>query len=527
MMRTSLRSLVLFRRLAPYLQPAAFGSLLAVVGTGLACSGSDGPAGGSAGKNAATGGAGPGTGTGGGPGTAGASPSGGTGGNGTAGTGTAGTAPAAGSGGSGSGFAGGGSVAGGSGVAGGSSVAGGSTGGASGGSAGSGTAGSGAGGAGSTHWVGTWTASPYATAADGQPPNNLSLSNAVARQITHASLGGNQIRVQFTNKEGKAPLVIKSAHVALCKATPLVDGSIDVATDKALAFSGMPGVTIAAGMELWSDPVDFVLPALGNVSITTAFGSVPADITSHNGARTDSYVVANSTDVSAPNLTSAPHNQHWWFISGMDVMAPAAARGIVAIGDSITDGRGVTPNANNRWTDVLAARLQANAATANVSIMNQGIGATNLIGTGTAAEARFARDVLGQSGVKYVIIFDGVNDIGGTNNATFAAMKPVYDKLIKAGRDKSLLVYGATILPFGGNSYWSTAHEAVRKEVNTYIKSGAFDGYIDFDAAVTDGKTGTNAPSLLPATNSADALHPGPEGYKMMGDKVDLTLFTK
>ncbi len=429
------------------------------------------------------------------PGGAGMTSSGGTSGN--AGSGNAGAPALAGSGGSGAG--------------GGSSVA---------GASGSTSGGAGTAGGGSTHWVGTWTASPYATASDGQPP--AALANSVLRQITHASLGGSQIRVQFSNKEGKAALTIKAAHVALCKAMPLVDGSIDAATDKALAFSGMPGVTIAAGMEVWSDAVDFTLPALGNVSITTAFGSVPSDITSHNGARTDSYVMANSTDVSAANLTSAPHNQHWFFISGMDVMAPAAAKGIVAIGDSITDGRGVTPNANNRWTDNLAARLQGNPATANVSIMNQGIGATNLVGSGTAAEARFARDVLAQSGVKYAIIYDGVNDING--NASFESMKSVYDKLVKAGHDKSLLVYGATITPFGSNSYYSASHESLRQQLNTYIKSSAFDGFIDFDAAVTDGG---NPPKLAASTNSADGLHPGPEGYKAMADKVDLTLFTK
>ena len=359
------------------------------------------------------------------------------------------------------------------------------------------------------------------------PPSGVTLANGVTRQITHASLGGNQIRVQYSNKQGTTALTIKAAHVALCKATPLVDSTIDTSTDKALAFSGSATVTIAAGMEVWSDAVAFDLPALGNVTITTAFGSVPSEITSHNGSRTDSYFQNNSTDVSVANMASAPHITHWYFISGMDVMAPADAKGIVAIGDSITDGRGVDVNKNNRWTDVLAARLQANTATKNVSLMNQGIGATNLVGTGTAAEARFARDVLGQSGVKYVIIFDGVNDIGGSSNASFATLKPVYDKLIKAGRDKGLLVYGATILPFGGNAYYSAAHESVRQQVNTYIKSGAFDGVIDFDAAVTNGKTGDNQPALLPATNSADQLHPGPEGYKMMADKVDLSLFTK
>ena len=493
--------------LHPFFKPFAFSSLFALAGAGLACGGIDDPNPGhhlaEAGSSAAGAGVG-------GSGSAGAPTTGGNNNGGLAGSSAAGSSATAGSGGS---VAGAGSFAGSGNVAG------------SGNAAGSGSGGSG--GITGGPWVGTWSASPYATASDGQPP--IGLSNAVARQITHASLGGNRIRVQFSNILGTKALEIKAAHVALCKATPLVDGSIDTATDKALTFSGVANVSIPAGKEVWSDPLDFALPALGNLAITTAFGAgVPTDttLTSHNGARTDSYVVANSTDVSAANLSSAQHNQHWWVISGIDVVAAADAKGIVAIGDSITDGRGVTPNANNRWTDLLAKRLQMNAATANVSLMNQGIGGTNLVGTGTAAEARFARDVLGQSGVKYVIIFDGTNDIGYSSNIanTFNSMKAVYDKLIKAGHDKGLLVYGATILPFNGNSYYTVDHETLRQQVNTYIKSGAFDGVIDFDASLTDGKT---PPSMVAGAKSVDGLHPGPEGYQMMADKVDLTLFTK
>lgn len=518
MIRNSLRSPRSFWKLSPILQPAALSGLFVVAAAGVACGGSsDGgttPAGGGQGPGVggATGGSASPTG-GSGPGAGGSNTSGGS-------VAVAGSAPAggsaaiAGSGGTGSGTAGSGPGTAGSG---GSVI---------------GTAGSGAGGGGggAMHWVGTWTASPYATAADGMPPTGVTLANGVTRQITHASLGGSQIRVQFSNKQGATALTINKAHVALCKATPLVDSTIDTSTDKALAFSGSATVTIPAGMEVWSDALAFDLPALGNVTITTAFGSVPSAITSHNGSRTDSYFVNNSTDVSVANMSSALHTTHWYFISGMDVMAPADAKGIVAIGDSITDGRGVTPNANNRWTDYLAARLQGNAATKNVSLMNQGIGATNLVGTGNdAAEGRFARDVLGQSGVKYVIIFDGTNDIGnaGDTNSTYTAMKAAYDKMIKAAHDKNLLVYGGTILPFGGNSYYSTAHEALRQQVNTYLRSSAFDGVLDFDAALTDGKTGNGSPSLLPAANSTDQLHPGPAGYKLMADKVDLTLFTK
>src|SRR6185295_4874302 len=221
--------------------------------------------------------------------------------------------------------------------------------------------------------------------------------------------------------------------------------------------------------------------------ITTALGAVPSNLTGHPGSRTTSYQQTASSDVSAASMASAQKTDHWYYISGIDVMADASAKGIVAIGDSITDGRGTDTNRNNRWTDILSARLQAGATTANVAMMNQGIGATNLIGaSGTAAEARFNRDVLGQSGVRYAIVYDGVNDIGG--GASFASMKTVYDKLISQAHGRNLLIYGATIPPFNGNAYYTAAHESVRQQVNTYVKSGVFDGYIDFDAALTDGK---------------------------------------
>ena len=375
-----------------------------------------------------------------------------------------------------------------------------------------------------THWVGTWTASPYLAASDAQPP--AALSNSVLRQVAHVSLGGSKIRVQFSNTVGNGAVTIKSAHVAICKASPAVDGTIDASTDKALAFSGMESVTIAQGKEVWSDEVDFTVPNQGNISITTALGSVPSNLTAHAGSRTTSYQVTGSTDVSAASLASPKTTDHWYFIAGIDVMADASAVGLVAIGDSITDGRGTDTNKNNRWTDILAARLQMNAATAKVATMNQGIGATNLVGTGTAAEARFARDVLGQSGVKYVIVYDGVNDIhGGT---TVVSMKTVYAKMISDAHAKGLKIFGATITPFGGSSdYYTAAAEQTRKDVNTYIKSGVFDGVIDFDAAVTDGGNPPKLQSAYATWSQMDGLHPGPAGYQKMGESIDLTLFTK
>jgi len=398
---------------------------------------------------------------------------------------------------------------------GGAAGAGGNSGGATGGGGGS---------TGATHWVGTWTASPYPVPAGNLPP--ASLSNSVLRQVARVSLGGSQLRVQFSNLSGNGPVTLNSVHIAVCKATPAVDSTIDPTTDKALTFSGSASVTIAAGKEIWSDPVDFTIAPLGNISITAAFGSVPSALTGHAGSRTTSYQQTGSSDVSTASMTAAQSVDSWYYITGMDVMADASATGIVAIGDSITDGRGSDTNKNNRWTDILSARLQGNAATANVSTMNQGIGATNLVGTsGTTAEARFSRDVLAQSGVRYAIVFDGVNDIGG--GASFASLKGAYDTLISAARAKGLLIYGATIPPFGGNSYYSVAHESVRQQVNAYIKSGAFDGYIDFDAALTDGGNPPKLQTVYASWAQMDGLHPGPAGYLKMGDSVDLSLFTK
>jgi len=347
----------------------------------------------------------------------------------------------------------------------------------------------------------------------------------VLRQIAHISLGGSQFRFQFSNLGGNGPVTIQSTHVALCKATPAVDSTIDTTTDKALAFAGAASVTIAQGQEVWSDPLDFTVPALGNISITSAFGSVPSSVVGHSGARTTSYILSGS-DVSAASMTSATTTEHWYYASGIDVMADAAAKGVVAIGDSITDGRGTDTNQNNRWTDILAARLLANPATANIAMMNQGIGATNLVGaSGTAAQARFNRDVLGQSGVKYAIVLDGVNDIGG--GASFASLKTAYDDLIGKAHAQGVLIYGGTILPFGGHSYYSTEHESVRVQTNAYLKSAAFDGYIDFDAALTDGGTPPKLQTAFATWAQTDGLHPGPAGYQKMGEAADLTLFTK
>lgn len=450
---------------------------------------------------------------------------GGASGSGAGGQDTGGSSAAASGGGqtAGTGGAGGGGMAGSG--AGGSAATGGDAGAA--GAAGASGAGSGGaagtGGAGATKWVATWAASPYYDGGN-QPPS--SLSNSVLRQVVHVSLGGSQLRFQFSNLQGNGSVTINAAHIALCTATPAVDSTIDTATEQALSFSGMASVTIPQTMEVWSDPIDFTVPPLGNITITTAFGDVPSQVVGHSGSRTTSYLQTNSSNVSAASMPSAQTFQHWYYISGIEVMAPDSTVVAVAIGDSITDGRGTDDNYNNRWTDVLAARLQANSATMNVAMLNQGIGATNLVGNGgTAAQARFDRDVLGQSGAKYAIVFDGVNDIAG--NTPYNTLQSAYDDLIARAHAAGVLIYGGTITPFGGSSYYSTSHEQVRQQVNTYIRSGAFDGYIDFDAAVTDGGDPPSLQAVYAAWAQEDGLHPGPAGYQAMGEAADLSLFTQ
>ena len=478
--------------------------------------------------SAGTGGSAATAGTSGNAGTGGSSATAGTGGSSaTAGTGgssaTAGTGGSAGTGGAtGNGGRGGTTGAGDGGMSGhgGTTGTGGATG-TGGGTAGTtGTAGTG-GGSGQTHWVGTWTGAPQLTETANNPP--AALTGSVLRQVVRVTLGGSQIRVRFSNEFGNGNVVINAAHVAVCKANPM-DSTIDTATDKALAFSGMASVTIAQSQAVWSDPVDFTVAGLSNLSVTVAFGSVPSNVTGHPGSRTTSYEQTGSTTVNAANMTSAMKADHWYILSGVDVMADASAKGMVILGDSITDGRGSTTNANDRWPDDLAKRLQNNAATAKVSVMNQGIGGNAVTsgGLGPTAQARYMRDVLNQSGVKYIVIFEGVNDLGG--GATASSITTIFDSFITMAHSKGLLIYGATITPFGSNSYYSAGNETNRQSVNTYVRGTKFDGFIDFDAAVKDT---SNPPKLQAAYDSGDGLHLSPAGYQKMADTIDLTLFTR
>jgi lysophospholipase L1-like esterase len=301
-------------------------------------------------------------------------------------------------------------------------------------------------------------------------------------------------------------------------------GEIDPASDKALTFHGAPSATIPPGKVALSDPVAYDLPPLTNLAVTVYFGDISAvTINGHPGSRTISFVQSGKA-VSAPSLPAAAKTAHWYIVTGVDVLADGPSKAIVILGDSITDGRGSTTDGNNRWPDYLARRLSTNAPTAGVAVINMGIGGNGVFGgLGPSAQARFDRDVLGQSGVGWLIVFEGVNDIGA--GASAENLTKAYAQFVHKAHARKLRAYAATITPFGSHGYYTPAHEAVRQAVNTWIRaSGEFDAVIDFDAAVRNPAALTN---LLAAFDSGDGLHLNPAGYRAMADSIDLTSFAQ
>jgi lysophospholipase L1-like esterase len=383
------------------------------------------------------------------------------------------------------------------------------------------------------HWVGTWATSAQSLDPTKAPPNAApppAFADATLRQIVHVSIGGQQIRVRFSNEFGSGPLVISSAHVALS----VGPGAIKPESDKALTFDGQPSVSIPPGAPMVSDPLDFNLASLSDVVISIHLTSVPDIITTHPGSRATSYLQTGDA-VSVADLSQALHFDRWYFLSGIDVMASNSSAAVVTFGDSITDGAQSTTNANARWPDELARRLQANKKTASIAVLNEGIGGNRLLHdmTGANALARLDRDVLAQSGVRWIIILEGINDIGGITLATQRHELPpsaedviaAYEQIIARAHAHNIRVYGATILPFEGAHYYSADGETERQKVNNWIRtSGKFDAVIDLDAATRDAKDPAH---LIPIADSGDHLHPPDAGYKLMGDTVDLKLFGK
>lgn len=382
-------------------------------------------------------------------------------------------------------------------------------------------------------WIGTWASSQQVPGPQDALPSDA-LQDATVRQIFHVSVGGNTVRVHLSNVFGTVPLQFTSVHIAHPIATS--SALIDPASDHALTFSGKSGVIVPAGAEYVSDPIPYPVAALSNLAVTFHLNAPPAVQTSHPGSRETSYYI-HGDHVSAADLIGAKHADHWYQISGIDVLDVQGAASVVVLGDSITDGHASTTNGNDRWTDVLAKRLQADRTTQDIGVLNQGIGGNRLLadGIGPNVLARFDRDVLAQAGVHWLIVFEGVNDLGSlTRDGEVSAKEHellvhrilgAYRQIIERAHTNGIRVIGTTITPYMGSDYYHPGprSEADREQINRWIRApGHFDAVLDFDKSMRDP---SYPDRLLGAYDSGDHLHPSPVGYRAMGDAVPLSLF--
>ncbi len=374
------------------------------------------------------------------------------------------------------------------------------------------------GGQSSMEWLPSWATTMQKTEPKNAPP---ALNGKTLRQFVWPTYSGSQIRIQLSNEKGNGPVEISKVHIA--RAQPLGSGQIDAATDAEFTFAGSAGVTIPVGQTAWSDPLDFPLEEMEPTAVSILFGSnVPADVTGHPGARTTSYV-ASGDAVSQASLSGTETRDRWYFINAIEVMAPADAFAIAALGDSITDGYGVL-NQFSRWSDYLTIAINEDPQLADrVSVLNFGAGANNLLtsdGYMDPGVERVDRDILTRSKVKWVIVLMGVNDII-YGNASANAVTAGYQQIIDKCHGASLLVFGSPITPFAGHTP-DAAKQTVRNDVNTWVlNSGGYDDIIDFAAAVAD----PGNPQQLLASLSNDGLHPSLAGYEAMANSIDLSLF--
>jgi lysophospholipase L1-like esterase len=374
-------------------------------------------------------------------------------------------------------------------------------------------------------WVGTWASAPLLDGHAKMAQDALPASGATLREVVHVSMGGDTVRVRFSNLYGTGPLVIGAVEIAQA----LKGGAIVAGSGKALTFHGQPSVSIPNGALAVSDPVPFALAPLSDVAVSFFLPSPSGPITEHQLGNATSYhaagnQVASATLVAPTTLTS------WEYLNGIDTLASAHAGAVITIGDSITDGARSTIDTNQRWPDELARRLQADPKYRDLSVLNEGISGNKILldGAGPNVLARFDRDVIAQSGVKYLLILEGINDIGRLKSfpgtLTAADLIFAFEQMIERAHAHGIVVIGCTLTPYHGAGYSTDAGEAIRKAVNEWIRNGgAFDGFVDLEAAVRD----PNHPdTFLPANDPGDHLHPNDIGYKLMGDAIDLKLFT-
>jgi lysophospholipase L1-like esterase len=378
------------------------------------------------------------------------------------------------------------------------------------------------------HWVGTWATSPFPIANPTGKFGAEGSAGSTLREIVHISLGGSSLRVVLTNEFGLNPLTIGAAQIALSSGASSTTGGAP------LTFGGQPSIVIPPGALIVSDPVALKVAPFSNLAVSLFLPDQPIKQRTYHSFANQTNYLAPGNVVSASSLDSPKEIFSWDFLKGIDVLAGSDSASIVTFGDSITDGAHSTRDANARWPDILARRLQANKKTAKLAILNEGIGGNRILHdtTGPSALARFDRDVLAQAGVKYLIILESINDIGHAADLvhpydviTAQDLIVGLSQLATRAHTHGIKVIGATLTPYVGAGYQSPAGEAMRQAVNQWIRTTSqFDGVIDFDKTTTDP---THPGMFLPLDDSGDHLHPGDAGYKSMGESIDLNLFTK
>ena len=368
------------------------------------------------------------------------------------------------------------------------------------------------------NWIGTWATAPQTVVKSFMPYNNC-MTNRSVRQVVKVSIGGDVIRLKLSNIYSMQPVEIRSIYIAHAKDS----SDIDAKTAQYFKFGNSYKTVIPAGKQIVSNALKFKLRNLERVAITINYTSAPEIPTVHMGSRTTSYIMKGVTNAHS-NFAKAFRENHWYNISGIDVYTMSNNMSAIAIiGNSITDGKCSTDNAQNRWPDVMSEMLQLKHKITNQGVLNLGIGNNRVTvpgGFGALAKERFDRDILMQNGVKKVIIFEGVNDIGAARNGSSETVaRQIIESIqgmMKKAKARKMKVYLGTITPFKGAGYYTHFHEAARLYVNDWIRSQAknVDGILDFAKLLQDPNDDRR---MKREYASNDWLHPNPTGYKAMG----------
>ena len=349
--------------------------------------------------------------------------------------------------------------------------------------------------------------------------------------IVHTSIGGDTVRIRVSNAFGAATAYVGAAHIAVrAKDSAIVPG-----TDRALTFSGKPSATMYAGVELVSDPVNLAVAPLSDLAVSLYFTGDTGTPTNHPTGLHPTYVSKEGDFTSAAEIADPLMvTQSYYWLQGVDVLAPADAAAIVTFGDSITDGARSTSDTNSMWPAFLAARLQADKSTARIAVVNAGISGNRILGDNVGGVARISRDALDVPGVKWIILLEGINDIAGATRQPAAGAQPIafsaddliaaYRQIIEAAHLRGIKVIGCTMTPYGGSGGYKDAGEAFREAANDWIRTGGqFDAVVDFDAATRDS---ADPKRFRAEAGSPDMLHPGDPGYKLMADAINLAIFS-